>query len=176
MKKYLDAIGWCQIYSHYGEIFITSESKLKADQQINKQIRIRSTCISKNEYKSCFVSCLIYVICVCLRIVVSNTYCVVFLLCLFSSCVPYVASFSGLSIFDWPFRYSLAFIKTDQQINKQIGIISFFFFPKANTNRIYEQKYECNRHSREVILQFVKHVWLPKDNIPWFHPRLYKVL
>ena len=42
-------------------------------------------------------SCLIYVICVCLRIVVSNTYCVVFLFCFSSSC------FSGLSIFDWSF-------------------------------------------------------------------------
>ena len=29
---------------------------------------------------------------------VSNTYCVVFLFCLSSSCVPYIASFSGLSI------------------------------------------------------------------------------
>ena len=27
-----------------------------------------------------------------------------------SSCVPYVASFSGLSFFDCPFRYSLTFI------------------------------------------------------------------
>ena len=33
------------------------------------------------------VVCLIYIICVCLRIVVFNTYCVVFLFCLFSSCV-----------------------------------------------------------------------------------------
>jgi hypothetical protein len=33
-------------------------------------------------------SCLIYVICVCLRIVVSNTYCVV-------CCVFYVATFDG---------------------------------------------------------------------------------
>jgi hypothetical protein len=41
--------------------------------------------------------------CVCLRIVVSNTCCVVFLFCLSWSCVPYVASFSGLSIFDCPF-------------------------------------------------------------------------
>jgi len=48
-------------------------------------------------------SCLIYVIYVCLRIVVSNTYCVVFFFCSPSSCVPYVASFSGLSRFDWPF-------------------------------------------------------------------------
>ena len=34
-------------------------------------------------------SCLTYVICVCLRIVVTNTYCVVFLLCFSSSCVQY---------------------------------------------------------------------------------------
>ena len=38
------------------------------------------------------------VICVCLHIVVSNTYFVVFLFCLYSSYVPYVASFFGLSI------------------------------------------------------------------------------
>ena len=39
----------------------------------------------------------------CLHIVVSNTYCVVFLFCFSSSCVPYVASSSGLSFFDCPF-------------------------------------------------------------------------
>jgi hypothetical protein len=39
----------------------------------------------------------IQVMFVCLRIVVSNTYCVLFLLCFSSSCGPYVASFSGLS-------------------------------------------------------------------------------
>jgi hypothetical protein len=38
----------------------------------------------------------------CLCTVVSNTYCVVFLVCLSSSCVPYVASISGLSIFIAP--------------------------------------------------------------------------
>jgi hypothetical protein len=51
---------------------------------------------------------LIYVICICLCIVLSNTYCVVFLLCFSSSCVPYVASFSGLFI-----RCSLTFIVFD---------------------------------------------------------------
>ena len=40
---------------------------------------------------------------VCLRIVESNSYCDVFLFCFSSSCVPYVASFSGLSFFDCPF-------------------------------------------------------------------------
>ena len=38
-----------------------------------------------------------------LWLVVSNTYSVVFLFCLSSSCVPYVASFSGLSICNCPF-------------------------------------------------------------------------
>jgi len=56
------------------------------------------------------VPVLINVICVCLRIVMSNTYCVVFLFCLSSSCVLYVASFSRLSILWWPLRYSLTFI------------------------------------------------------------------
>jgi hypothetical protein len=37
-----------------------------------------------------------------LRIVVSNTYCVVFLFCFSSSCVPYVAMCSGLSSLDCP--------------------------------------------------------------------------
>jgi hypothetical protein len=38
-----------------------------------------------------------------LRIVVSNAYCVAYLCFMSSSsCVAYVASFSGLSIFDWP--------------------------------------------------------------------------
>ena len=32
-----------------------------------------------------------------------NTYCVVFLFCLSTSCVHYVASFPGLCIFDCPF-------------------------------------------------------------------------
>ena len=35
--------------------------------------------------------------------VVPNTYCVVFLFCLSSSCVPYASGFSGLSNFDCPF-------------------------------------------------------------------------
>jgi len=46
---------------------------------------------------------LLYVTCVCLRIMVSNTCCVVFLFCLYSSCVPCVTSFSELSILYCPF-------------------------------------------------------------------------
>ena len=55
-----------------------------------------SSCLKKGP-------CLIYVSCVCLCIVVSNTYCVVFLKQFFSLFIPYVACFSGLSIFDCPF-------------------------------------------------------------------------
>ena len=56
-------------------------------------------------------SYLIYVICVCLLIVVFNTYCGVFLLCLSSFCVPYVPSISGYSILI-VLRYSLMFFET----------------------------------------------------------------
>jgi len=70
--------------------------------------RIDNDMIKKSDYDPfsamcLFVACLIYVICVCLRIVVPNTYCVVFLFCFISSCVPHIVSFSGLSIFDCPF-------------------------------------------------------------------------
>ena len=60
-----------------------------------------SSCLQKG-------SCFIYALFVWWRIVMSNTYCVVLLVCVSSSCVPYVASFSGLSLFDC--RYSLTFI------------------------------------------------------------------
>ena len=46
-----------------------------------------------------------------LRIVVSNTYYVVFLFRLSSSCVPYVVSFSRLSIFDCPSVSSKVYLK-----------------------------------------------------------------
>ena len=56
----------------------------------------------KNDFQFVFTSsclyessCLIYVICVCLRILVSNTY-VVLCFCFVLSCVPCVASFSRL--------------------------------------------------------------------------------
>jgi hypothetical protein len=59
----------------------------------------------------------------CLCIVVSNVYCVVFLFCLSSSCVSYVVSFSWLSVFDCPFRILLRlFIK-----------LTFFYTPGNRT-------------------------------------------
>ena len=47
----------------------------------------------------------------CLCVVVSNTYCVA--LCLSLSCVPCVASFSGLSIFDCPLGTLLHLFKQE---------------------------------------------------------------
>jgi hypothetical protein len=41
-----------------------------------------------------------------------HTYCIVFLFCFSSSCIPYVASFSGLSIFYSPFRILQRFFNT----------------------------------------------------------------
>ena len=51
------------------------------------------------------------VVCVCLRKVVSNTYCVVFLFCFPSFFVPCVASFSGLSFLISPSIFSNVYIK-----------------------------------------------------------------
>jgi hypothetical protein len=48
------------------------------------------------------MSCL-RLFCICLCVVVSGSCCVVFLFCFSSSCLPYVASLSGLPIFDCPF-------------------------------------------------------------------------
>jgi hypothetical protein len=72
------------------------------------------------------MSCLIYVICVCLCIVVSNTYCVVFLLCFSSSCVPYATIFYGLSCFDCPF--SILMEGQNEQTNDDLisKLIKFF--------------------------------------------------
>ena len=68
---------------------------------------VRFAFISSCSYEG---SWLIYVINVCLCLVVSNTYYVVFSLCFSPSCVPDVACFSGMSFFDCPIRYSLTFI------------------------------------------------------------------
>ena len=87
----------------------------------------------KNDVRFVFTSsCLLqgswisYVICVCLRILLSTTYCVVFLFCFSSSCVPYVASSSGMSIFGLPLQYSLTFIVTRGGDTRSDVFISWF--------------------------------------------------
>jgi len=42
-------------------------------------------------------------LCLCLRILISEAYCVVFVFLRLVSCVTNVASFSGLFILDYPF-------------------------------------------------------------------------
>ena len=69
----------------------------------------------------------------CLSIVVSNTYCFVFLLCLSLSYVPYVVGFSRLSIFEWStyvddfqiFYYLTCFLKFVQSIDWSKSTIYF---------------------------------------------------
>ena len=56
---------------------------------------------------------------------------VVFLLCLSFSCVPYVASFSGFSIFDCPLRYSLSGIPLQQSLSL---VFNRFVVPLASGN------------------------------------------
>jgi hypothetical protein len=111
---------------------------------------LTSNCLYEN-------SCLIYLICVCLRIVVSKTYCVVFLFCLSSSCLPYVARFSRLCcvfvllvfvlftlccqvlwvVHFWlPLRYSLTFIYTN--ISKMH--VLFNHMPTLSWRRLYIQQ------------------------------------
>jgi hypothetical protein len=52
--------------------------------------------------------------------VVFNTYCVVFLFCLSSSCVPYVSSFSGLYICIAPLVFSNVYIEEETNIEKHM--------------------------------------------------------
>ena len=50
-----------------------------------------------------YLRCLFVLVSNAYCVVVCNAYCVVFLLCFSSSWVPYVSSFSELSIVDGPF-------------------------------------------------------------------------
>ena len=60
-----------------------------------------------NVCRRAYVLCTLFV-CVCVKL--CPTHIVLFLFCFSSSCVPYVASFSGLSIIWLLRRYSLTFI------------------------------------------------------------------
>ena len=83
--------------------------------------------------------------CVCLRIVVSNTYCVVCLFLFTSSGVHYVVSFSSSSILIAPSAFSniISYIGFSQVIRAHITCLCFIFpEPKAreiyNSERLYE--------------------------------------
>ena len=57
-------------------------------------------------------SCLIYVICVCFRVVVSNAYCVVCFVFFFVLCTLY-CQFLWIVLFGLPFRYFITFISIE---------------------------------------------------------------
>jgi hypothetical protein len=63
-----------------------------------------------------------------LFVLVSNTYCVVFLFCLSWSDAPYVASFPGLSPFWLPLRYSLTFIYVMYMFHVPLKICVVYVF------------------------------------------------
>ena len=63
----------------------------------------------------CRMAHVLFILFVCLRIVMYNTYCALIFICLSSSWVPYVASFSGLYICI-ALCYSLTFILRKKQI------------------------------------------------------------
>ena len=76
----------------------------------------------------------IYVICVCLHIVVSNTYSVVFLFLFSSSCVPCVVRFSGLSSFYCPFAvfyrlFIYTYTNLGHDLQSEISVSSIFEIP-----------------------------------------------
>ena len=97
----------------------------------------------KNDVRFVFTSSCLYVICVCLHRVVSNTCCVVFLFCLSSSYVPYVASFSGLSIFDYPFGLTF---------NWKMGTLFYFI-------SIPTVSFECFLGGSRILLCFSSFIY-----------------
>ena len=98
-------VWWWRIcyHSHYALFCILRFPQ----QQKNNTVRFlfTSSCLLERSF-------LIYVICVCLRIMVTNTYCVVTLICFIVLCTQ-CCQFLWVLHFYWPLRYSLAFIQTD---------------------------------------------------------------
>ena len=84
------------VVSHYVSYVLSSMlwCPLRFQHKNNVRFVFSSSCLKEG-------SCLIYVTCVCLRIVMFKTYCVVFLFSLSTSCVHYVANFYGWSIFEF---------------------------------------------------------------------------
>ena len=103
-------------------------NQYSTNRSIDRAIVITS---NKNDVRFAFTSsclqessCLTYVLCACLHSVVFNKYCVVFLFCFSSSCVPYVASFSGLPILVVPSLFS----NIDLQCIPRVSWKRFFGF------------------------------------------------
>ena len=86
----------------------------------------------KNYVRFVFTSsCLIHVICVCLCIVVSNTYCVVSLLCLSFAFCAQCCQFLWIVNSRLPLRYSLTFIFNSHQFHAMLFNMFFLFILKT---------------------------------------------
>ena len=105
-------------------------------------------------------SCRVFIVCWCL------TYIVTLLCCGFClslvSCVPGVASFSGLSILDCPFRFSLTFIYAEWFPCDTLRSISSFWI----LNTILSSSIHKHGHHRQFLFlidRFLKlgrkHLW-----------------
>jgi hypothetical protein len=80
------------------------------------------------------MSCLPYIIWICLHIVVSNTYCVVFFFVFFPSCVPYICcQFLWIVHFWLPLQCSLTYFISFQIFIWQ-SIKTNLFVPVTNQN------------------------------------------
>jgi hypothetical protein len=95
------------------------------------------------------VTCLVHVICVCLRIVVSNTSCVGFLGVFSSSFVSNVASFSGLSFFV-ELLDSLTFIYASYLFLQIWVNLNIFFCVQKFLRNLEEFKIENSKFSQNV--------------------------
>jgi hypothetical protein len=83
-------------------------------------------------FKMSWGSCFIYIICGSLRIVLHSTKYVVFLLYLSSSWVPYVSSFSGLSIFAFVPLVSSNFYLNEELLCLSLMHVTIRFIIKEN--------------------------------------------
>jgi len=80
---------------------------------------------------------------------VTNTYCVVFLFCFSSSCVPYVASFSGLIVhFLLPLQCSLTFI---YNLEHKARYLHFLTSGQIFYNSSHQDRYFIILHIRTDI-------------------------
>jgi hypothetical protein len=84
---------------------------------------------------------------------VSNIYCVV--LCLSSYCVPYIASFSRLSIFDCPSVFSNVYLLILPVIQKLFVNITYFYITYVYCRIIYNLFVRVLETGRKVSANFI---------------------
>ena len=111
---------------------------------------------SRNAYQ--FQLNMRYMFCVCLHIVRSNTHCVVFLFCFSLSCLLYVASFSGLSLFIVPSVFSNLFSQAHLTICINFLVQIFLQLQYSNVilnpYRLFQAKLKMQTIRVHVFIRF----------------------